>query len=52
MRNKLEPKKARVSQEEASKLYDRLAGVYDFWGRLTESKARDRSLELATIRDG
>ena len=46
------PAKARVSQSEAAALYDRLAGVYDLWGHLTESRARDRALELADIRPG
>ncbi len=43
---------ARISQAEIAALYDRLARVYDVWARLTESKARDRALELADIRDG
>ena len=33
-------------------LYDRIAPVYDFWARITESKARNRALELADIKDG
>ncbi|MBU2676659.1 MAG: methyltransferase domain-containing protein, partial [Gammaproteobacteria bacterium] len=33
-------------------VYKRIAPTYDVWGRLTESKARDRCLELAAIRDG
>ncbi len=33
-------------------MYDRIAPVYDVWGRLTESHARDRALELAAIEDG
>lgn len=41
-----------LSQSEAAALYDRLAGVYDLWGHLTESKARQRVLELADIRSG
>jgi ubiquinone/menaquinone biosynthesis C-methylase UbiE len=43
---------ARLTQGEAVRLYDRLAKVYDAWGWLTESRARDRALELADIRDG
>ena len=43
---------ARLGQAEAARLYDRLAPVYDAWGRLTESRARDRALALADVRDG
>lgn len=43
---------ARVPQSEISRVYDEIAGIYDLWGRLTETKARNRSLELAEIRDG
>ena len=44
--------KARISQADAVKLYNRLSKVYDIWGLLTESKARKRSLELSDIKDG
>lgn len=43
---------ARVPQHEAAALYDRLAWIYDLWGHLTESKARDRVLDLARLRNG
>lgn len=43
---------ARVSQSEIGQLYDGLAGIYDLWGRLTETHARKRALDLAEIRDG
>jgi ubiquinone/menaquinone biosynthesis C-methylase UbiE len=43
---------ARVSQDEIRHVYDRLAGVYDIWAWLTESRARDRAIELAAIEDG
>jgi ubiquinone/menaquinone biosynthesis C-methylase UbiE len=43
---------ARVPQAEIPQVYDRLAGVYDIWGWLTESRARARALELAAIKDG
>ena len=46
------PQKARVSQRDAAALYDRLAGLYDIWGHLTESKARNRALEIANIKPG
>ncbi len=42
---------ARVSQDEIAKVYDSLANVYDIWGNLTESKARNRALELAEIKN-
>lgn len=43
---------ARISQDEIGELYDGLAGIYDIWGKLTESRARNRALELAEIVDG
>jgi ubiquinone/menaquinone biosynthesis C-methylase UbiE len=43
---------ARVPREDISALYDRIAPIYDTWGRLTESRARNRAIELAAIRDG
>ncbi|KAF0218967.1 MAG: type 11 SAM-dependent [Geobacteraceae bacterium] len=43
---------ARVSQDEIGHVYDRLSGVYDIWGKLTESRARRRAIELASIEDG
>ncbi len=39
--------KAQIVQE-----YTRRAGGYDFWGRLTESRAQTRCLELANVRNG
>jgi len=43
---------ARVSQKDVPSLYDRLSGLYDLWGRLAESQARARAIELASIQDG
>lgn len=43
---------ARVSQSDISALYDKIAWVYDIWGKLTESSARNRAIELAKIKDG
>ena len=43
---------AKVTQEEIGSVYDKLASVYDIWGRLTESRARNRAIELAAIEDG
>ncbi len=43
---------ARVSQNNIGAVYDRIAPIYDVWGKLTESHARDRAIELAEIKDG
>ncbi len=43
---------AQVSQTEIAGIYNSLAKVYDIWGNLTESKARNRALELAEIKNG
>jgi len=43
---------ARISQSEIGQVYDGLAGIYNLWGRLTETRARNRALELAEIQDG
>jgi ubiquinone/menaquinone biosynthesis C-methylase UbiE len=47
--NKLD---ARISQHEIGSVYDSLSKIYDIWGHLTESKARNRALELAEIENG
>lgn len=43
---------ARISQADIPQVYDRISGVYDIWGRLTESRAMARAIELAAIEDG
>lgn len=43
---------ARISQHEIGGVYNSLAKIYDAWGYLTESRARDRALELAEIKNG
>ena len=43
---------ARVKQEEIGSVYDKIAPIYDIWGKLTESKARNLAIELAEIKDG
>ncbi len=43
---------ARISQAEIGRVYDKLSNIYDIWGRLTESRARSRAIELAAIKDG
>lgn len=42
---------ARVSQNHIGAVYDRIAPIYDVWGKLTESHARNRAIELAEIKD-
>jgi len=42
---------AKVKKDEVASVYRRIAPSYNLWGRLTESKARDRCLQLATIQD-
>jgi ubiquinone/menaquinone biosynthesis C-methylase UbiE len=43
---------ARVGQEDIAAVYNRIAPLYDIWGRLTETRARDRAIALADVRDG
>ncbi|MBI5839696.1 MAG: methyltransferase domain-containing protein [Chloroflexi bacterium] len=43
---------ARVPQSEIGQVYDEIASVYNLWGTLTETRARNRTLELAEIQDG
>jgi ubiquinone/menaquinone biosynthesis C-methylase UbiE len=43
---------ARIKQADVPNVYRATAPVYDLWGQLTETKARQRCLELAQIRDG
>lgn len=43
---------ARIEKSRVSDIYQRIAPSYDLWARLTESKARNRCLELAAIQDG
>ena len=43
---------ARVSQKEVAGVYDALSPMYNLWGRLTESRARDRAIDLADNKDG
>lgn len=43
---------AKISQGRIGSVYDKLSGIYDIWGKLTESRARSRAIELASIRDG
>ena len=43
---------ARVPQSEIPGVYDKLSKTYDIWGKLAETRARDRAIELANIKDG
>ncbi len=43
---------ANISQTEIASVYNSISKVYDYWGYLTESKARTRALELAEIQNG
>ena len=43
---------ARIAKNRVSDIYRRIAPSYDLWAWFTESKARDRCLELAAIQDG
>jgi len=43
---------ARYTHKEIVRKYNWIAPIYDLFGVLMESKARQRALELATIRDG
>ena len=48
----MKPLDAKVSQDQIGFVYDKLSGIYDIWGRMTESRARDRAIEIARIEDG
>lgn len=43
---------ARLEKDRVPGTYRRIASVYDAWAWLTERRARERCLELASIRDG
>ena len=43
---------ARVPQSEIPAVYDKLSKTYDIWGKLAETRARNRAIELADIKDG
>ena len=42
---------ARISQSQIGSMYDKIAPIYDIWGKLAESHARNRALELSKIKD-
>ena len=43
---------AKLKKKDVVDVYTQTAPIYDFWGSLTETRARKRSLELAQIKDG
>lgn len=43
---------AKLSQDEIKNAYDSIAKIYDAWAFLTESRARQRALELSGIENG
>lgn len=43
---------ARLTQEEIKSAYDSISKIYDAWAFLTESRARERALELSGIENG
>lgn len=43
---------AKLDKEQVRALYRKMAARYDSWSRLAESKARQRCLDLAAIRNG
>jgi ubiquinone/menaquinone biosynthesis C-methylase UbiE len=42
----------KLSKAEVRQKYAKLSSIYDFWGFLTESKAINRALQLANVRNG
>jgi ubiquinone/menaquinone biosynthesis C-methylase UbiE len=43
---------AQIEKARVTEIYRRIAPSYDLWAWLTESRARDRCLEIAAIQDG
>lgn len=52
LRNKRRKLDAKLSQRDAKEVYNSISNIYDMWGILAESRARNRALELAEIKDG
>ena len=44
--------KARSTHDEIVRKYNRIASIYDLFGILMESKARQRALDIAAIKNG
>ncbi|MCJ7558691.1 MAG: methyltransferase domain-containing protein [Gammaproteobacteria bacterium] len=43
---------AKITKEQVPGIYSKIAEIYDLWALLTETKARNRCLELAAVQDG
>ena len=43
---------AKLTQTDVKKVYNSLAWIYDVWGKLTETRAKERILHLANINNG
>jgi len=43
---------AQIEKHRVADIYQKIAPSYDLWARLTESRARDRCLDLAAIQNG
>ena len=43
---------AKLTQTDVKKVYNSLAWIYDVWGKLTETQAKERALNLANIKNG
>ena len=43
---------ARLGKNEVRKTYEKMASHYDLWSSLAEGRARQRCLDMASIRDG
>ena len=43
---------ARLDKDKVPGTYRRIASIYDAWAWLTESRARERCLSMAALRDG
>src|SRR5574340_1556735 len=43
---------AKLEKPRVVEVYTRIVSMYDLWGQLAETKARQRALSLAQIRDG
>ena len=43
---------AKLNKKQVVEVYSQVASLYDIWGALAETKARQRALARAAIRDG
>ncbi len=47
-----QPIDAQLNRKEVKNVYNTLSGLYDIWGKLAESRARNQALAMADIKDG